>query len=212
MAELGRYEQVSLNILERQFGYTNVAALMMKRAEVYDTLIGDIITDLMGQFFDIRTCTAQALDNYWGKLLNISRVFEDEDGNKYTLTDAEFREVIQIKLFSWDGTLASLNEFFRGLFAGRGSFFGVDLQDMTYIRFIIGFALTDNEKALFDKFDILPRPAGIGARVKIITSDKKYFGFGRYESYTESPITVGFGTYNGEPLGAGQFATYNDEV
>lgn len=212
MAEMGRYEQVSLNVLERQYGYTNVAALMMKRAEVYDALIGDIVTDLMGQFFDINTCTPQALDNYWGKLLNISRVFEDDDGNIYTLTDDEFREVIRIKLFSWDGTLESLNTFFRGLFANRGTIFGIDSQDMTYFRFIIGFELTENEKALFEKFDILPRPAGIGARVKIIESNKRFFGFGRYNSYVTSPVTRGFGTYNGDPLGAAQFATYNDEV
>lgn len=207
------YSDISLNILERQYGYTNIAKLMQERAAVLDNFLGDIVHDFTEQFFNIDTCTSEALDNYWGKLLNITRVFTDSENVTYTLTDDEFREVIKIKLFNWDGSLVSLNEFFRNIFAERGSFFAVDTQDMTMIKFVIGFDLTDNEKALFTKFDIFPRPAGVGSRVQLIPSEQKYFSIGSYDDYTESPIAVGFGTYdNGNPTGNGKFATYNDNI
>lgn len=116
------YSDISLNVLERQYGYTNIAKLMQERAAVLDNFLGDIVHDFTEQFFNIDTCTSEALDNYWGKLLNITRVFTDSENVTYTLTDDEFREVIKIKLFNWDGSLVSLNEFFRNIFAERGSF------------------------------------------------------------------------------------------
>lgn len=210
---MANYQEVSTNVLERQFGYTNVAALMIERAKVFDQFLGNIVGDLVNQFFNIDECLPVALDNYWGKLLGITRIFEDGDGNVYTLTDDDFREIIKIKLFFWDGSLISLNEFFRNIFGDRGSFFAVDTQDMTMIKFVIGFALTPNEIAMFTKFDIFPRPAGIGTRIQIIPSEQKYFGFAGYQTYTESPVTVGFGTYdNGNPKGDGKTATYNNEI
>ncbi len=210
---MANYQEVSTNVLQRQFGYTNVAALMIERAKVFDQFLGDIVGDLVNQFFNIDECLPVALDNYWGKLLGITRVFEDGDGNVYTLTDDEFREIIKIKLFFWDGSLISLNEFFRDIFKDRETFFAVDTQDMTMIKFVIGFTLTPNETAMFSKFDVFPRPAGIGSRIQIVPAAKKYFGFAGYQTYTESPVTVGFGTYgNGNPTGNGKTATYNDEI
>lgn len=210
---MANYQEVSTNVLQRQFGYTNVAALMIERAKVFDQFLGDIVGDLVNQFFNIDECLPVALDNYWGKLLGITRVFEDGDGNVYTLTDDEFREIIKIKLFFWDGSLISLNEFFRDIFKDRGTFFAVDTQDMTMIKFVIGFALTANEIAMFTKFDIFPRPAGIGTKIQIIPADQKYFGFESINQYTESPVTVGFGScFNGNPTGDGKTATIYDEV
>lgn len=205
------YQNLSLNILERQYGYKNVAALMQERAKVWDMYMGDIADVLMTQFFDIDNCTSEALDNYWGKLLNISRVFEDSDHNIYTLTDDEFREVVKIKLFNWDGTLISLNTFLRNVFKDRGKIYVVDSQNMTWALIIAGFDLTDNEKALFTEFDIFPRPAGIDTTIRIIDADSKFFGFGSYTG-TDSPVAVGYGTYNGAPMGEGRFATYEDGV
>lgn len=207
------FTTLSKNILERQYGYKNVAALMLNLAGVWDKYVGDLHKVLIEQFFDIDNCVSEALDNYWGKLLNISRVFEDDEHNVYTLTDAEFREVIKIKLFNWDGSLIALNNFFRNIFAGRGTIYGVDSQDMTWLKMIIGFDLSANEQALFTKFDIFPRPAGIGWRVQIIPVAQHYFGLVGYQQYTESPVTVGFGTYNnGEPTGDGKTANYNDNI
>lgn len=207
------YQDLNRNILERQYGYKNVAALMLNLGAVWDKYVGDINDVLVEQFFDIDNCVSEALDNYWGKLLGISRVFEDDEQNIYTLTDAEFREVIKIKLFNWDGSLLSLNTFFRNIFANRGTIYSVDSQDMTWLKVITGFNLTANETALFTKFDLFPRPAGIGWRTQIIPVGQKYFGFVGYEQYTESPITVGFGTYNnGEPTGDGKTANYSDDI
>ena len=207
------YQDLNINLIERQYGYKNVSALMVNLGKVWDKYVGQVDKVLIEQFFDIDNCVSEALDNYWGKLLNISRVFEDSEHNIYTLTDDEFREVIKIKLFNWDGSLIALNDFFRNIFAGRGKFFGVDSQDMTWLKLIIGFNLTENEQALFTKFDIFPRPAGIGWRVQIIPVEQKYFGFVGYQQYTESPVTVGFGTYNnGEPTGDGKTADYDDNI
>lgn len=71
---MANYQEVSTNVLQRQFGYTNVAALMIERAKVFDQFLGDIVGDLVNQFFNIDECLPVALDNYWGKLLGITRV------------------------------------------------------------------------------------------------------------------------------------------
>ena len=207
------FQESTLNVLQKQYGYTALSDLMMRRAAVWDKYMGNISQTFISEILDYNTCLPEALDWFWGKMLKISRSFTGEDGEIFTLNDDQFREIIKIKLFFWDGSLISLNEFFRNIFAGRGSFFAVDTQDMTTIKFVIGFSLTLNEIAMFTKFDIFPRPAGIGSRIQIVPAEQKYFGFAGYQTYTESPVTVGFGTYgNGNPTGDGKMATYNDEI
>ena len=161
------FQQIALNNLQKQFGYTNLSDLLMKRAAVWDKNFGDIAQTFEEEILNLDTCKPSALDYFWGKLYRITRKFEDGDGNILTLSDDLFREILKIRAFGcrWDGTVDSINEFLQNLFKGRGIVAVRDKQDMSVIVYIFGFNLTAEERYLFINKDILPRPAGIGTSI-----------------------------------------------
>lgn len=206
------FKRIALDNLQRQFGYTNVATLMMERAKLCDKYIGDLSETFGREILDYNTCVPSALDFFWGRLFKISRTFSDDKGKSFTLTDDQFREIIKIRAFgtTWDGTVQSINTFLAELFKDRGKAYMIDPQNMTTIIFAFNFVLEDWELYLFRNKDILPRPAGVGTEINIFDTPYKYFGFADSFNVIESPITVGFGTNDGDPTGDGKFATNND--
>jgi hypothetical protein len=70
-------KKVALDNLERQFGYTNVSDLILKRAQVWDKYFGDISKKFEDEILNIDTCISEALDYYWGRLYKITRVFKE---------------------------------------------------------------------------------------------------------------------------------------
>lgn len=171
-------EKVSLDNLQRQFGYTNVSDLIIKRAQVWDKYFGDISERFETEILNLDTCISEALDYYWGRLYKITRVFTDELGVKFSLTDEMFREILKIRAFGsrWDGTLASMNDFMAGLFKGQRFVFVTDSQSMSGGLKYEFSTLTPEELYLFTHKDILPRQAGVGLEIHIIDTDTT-FGF-----------------------------------
>ena len=167
------FREQALNVLQQQYGYTNISDLMIKKAEVWDKHMGNIAQQFVTDILDFNTCVPSALDYYWGKLLKVSRTFTDMDGNKFSLTDNQFREIIKIRAFctSWDGTVVSLNRFLGNLFADRGLVYMVDRQDMSQQIYVFTFQLENWEKYLFVHKDILPRVAAVGTAIYELTSD-----------------------------------------
>lgn len=158
------FRDITLNWLQKQFGYTNVSDLLMKKAGVWDKYFGSISERFNEEILSFDTCTTEALDNFWGKLYKISRNYDDGEGGVLTLTDDEFRNILKMRAFSsrWDGCIASMNEFLANLFRGRGRAYMLDLQNMKLELFVFNFQLTDRERFLFQQKDVLPRPAGVG--------------------------------------------------
>lgn len=175
---MGNCTDVTLDNLQRQFGYTNLSDLLMKRSEVWDKYFGDISARFEEEILNLDTCVSSALDYYWGKLYKISRVFTDENGEKFTLTDELFREMIKIRAFGsrWNGTLAQMNEFMNNLFKGERFLFVTDSQSMSGGLKYEFSTLTKEELYLFKNKDILPRQAGVGVEIHVIDIDKT-FGF-----------------------------------
>ena len=167
------FKQIALDNLQKQFGYTNLSDLLMKRAEVWDKNFGEISQKFEDDILNLDTCVPSALDYFWGRIYRITRTFEDENGNPLVLDDDTFREILKIKAFGcrWDGTVVAMNEFLSNLFKDRGSVYIVDTQNMTTEVFAFGFALTDVERYLFTNKDILPRPAGIGVSIFELRDD-----------------------------------------
>lgn len=172
------FREKSLDVLQQQYGYTNVSDLMLKKAAVWDKYMGDIASKFVEEVLDFNTCTSSALDYYWGKILKITRTFTDENDNLFSLTDDQFREIIKIRAFSttWDGTIATLNAFLKELFYDRGHVYMVDRQDMSTQVYVFTFRLEEWEKYLFLNKDILPRCAAIGIAIYELTADD-IFGF-----------------------------------
>lgn len=170
-------KQVVLDNLQRQFGYTNLSDLLIKKAEVWDKFFGNFSERFVEEILDFNTCISEALDFYWGRLYGITRTFTDEDGNQFTLDDATFREIIAIKAFGcrWDGTAKSANDFFKNLFKDRGVLYMSD-SGTGVLRYDFIFQLTDLEVYLFTHKDILPREAGIGFEIHVLDV-KTTFGF-----------------------------------
>lgn len=175
---VGACEQVALNNLERQYGYTNVSDLILKKAGVWEKYFGSIAETFEREILNLDTCISSALDYYWGRLYKLSRIYIDEHGNQVSLTDDLYREMLKIRAFGsrWDGTLASMNEFMANLFKGERFVFCTDSQSMTGGLKYEFSTITPEEVYLFTNKDILPRQAGVGLEIHIIDTDTT-FGF-----------------------------------
>ena len=174
----GACTQVALDNLQRQFGYTNVSDLIMKRAAVWDSYFGDIADTFESEILNLDTCISDALDYYWGRIYKLSRVYVNEDDEKVSLSDDLFREMLKIRAFGsrWNGTLAQMNEFMSNLFKDRGFVFVTDSQSMSGGLKYDFTKLSPEETWWFTHKDILPRQAGVGLEIHIIDTETT-FGF-----------------------------------
>lgn len=172
------FKEVALDILQKQYGYTNVSDLMIKRATVWDNYLGDVSERFITEILDYNTCIPEALDFIWGRMLKVTRTFVGADGENFTLTDDQFREIIKIRAFGtiWDGSVYKMNRFLQDLFKNRGTAYVQDSLDMKYEIFVFDFMLEPWEEYLFLYKDILPRPAGVGIAIYNLFADST-FGF-----------------------------------
>lgn len=201
--------EATLNVLQQQYGYTNISDLLTRKANVWDKYMGNIATRFVSEILDYNTCVPSALDYYWGKILKISRTFEDENGNEFSLTDDQFREVIKLRAFgtTWDGTVDTMNKFLAGVFGDRGGAFIIDKQDMTVQLYVFRFYLETWEKYLFVNKDILPRCAAIETSIYELVNDN-LIGFqgSDYQSlslYTDGEPNQDVIFWNGETIYTG---------
>lgn len=192
------FQQKTLDILQQQYGYTNISDLLMRKAGVWDKHMGNIADQFVADILNFDTCVPSALDYYWGKLLKVSRTFTDMDGNRFSLTDEQFRKIIKLRAFgtTWDGTMVSLNRFLGNLFADRGLVYMIDRLDMTSQIYVFTFKLEEWEKYLFIHKDVLPRVAGVGTAIYELTSDT-LFGFEgtEFQPFNQGTLWRGKTTY-----------------
>lgn len=169
---MNEFRQIALDNLQKQFGYTNLSDLLMKRAEVWDKNFGDISQRFENDILNLDTCNSSALDYFWGKIYRITRTFEDGNGNQFVLDDDLFREILKIRAFGcrWNGSLTEMNEFLKNLFKDRGSCYVLDNKNMQEV-FVFNFDLSPEEEYLFKNKDILPRPAGVGVLLLELSDD-----------------------------------------
>ena len=82
--------------------------------------------------------------------------------NNFRLSDDSFRTLIYAKALAniCDGSIPSINQILRYLFAGRGNCFVADNQDMT-ITYTFEFELSPVEVPIVQQSGVLPRPTGV---------------------------------------------------
>lgn len=172
------FRERTLDVLQKQYGYTNISDLLLKKSVVLDAHFGDIAESFVTEILDFDTCIPAALDYYWGKVFKLSRTFTDDEGNEFSLSDAQFRTLIKIRAFGtrWNGSALMMNEFLKELYRDRGTVYMVDRQNMTVQTYVFLFQLEPWERYLFVEKNILPRPAGIGTAIYEITTEDT-FGF-----------------------------------
>jgi hypothetical protein len=119
----------------------------------------------LGPVFGFDTQTGFNFDN---------GIFGDSD--TYQLPTETKRLALRLRYFQLtsSGTLPEINRMLAYLFAAYGKAYLIDNHDMTQ-TYIFNFPVTSDLAYLFNHYDILPRPAGVGSQW--IDATLTYFGF-----------------------------------
>lgn len=105
--------------------------------------------------------------------------FSSRTGSTNDLPLATKRLALQLRYFQLcsSGTVPEINRFLAYVFADFGKVYLVDKHNMTQ-EYHFDFPITSDLQYLFNNFDILPRPAGVGSTYLNVT--RKCFGFGAF--------------------------------
>lgn len=108
--------------------------------------------------------------------------------DKYAMADDVYRRVLLAKAWAnvTNCSAENLNKLLQIVFAGRGSCYVIDYNDMT-MDYYFDFDLTDWEINLLNN-DLLPRPAGVLVRLNMF---RQYGTFGFEEATDGLPFDDG---------------------
>lgn len=157
--------------------------------------------------FDMRTANDFGL-SVWGKILRESRDryvpgvgidypafgfgsfrrnfgrgnFRRADAGYIKLGSAQYRMLLQLRYFKMisRGTVPEINTFMQRLFQNQGRVYVLDPLDMSFAVYIFSFAPIFWQRFVLEDIDALPRPAGVGSSIRVVT--RKAFGFGPYHT------------------------------
>lgn len=154
--------------------------------------------------FNIETANAFGL-SVWGRILDIKmQVVEAPRPDKIAFGFGEFnanfnhgnfgvlndqsigltleqqRTVVRMRYFQLTSrcTTPEINEFLKGLFGDQGTVYVIDSYDMSFVTFLFTFTPDSHLQFILENYDLLPRPATVGAQW-IVQRDPA-FGFGPY--------------------------------
>lgn len=154
--------------------------------------------------FNIETANAFGL-SVWGRILNIKmQVIEApqpskvpfgfgsfnanfNNGNFGVLSDQSIgltleqqRTIVRMRYFQLTSrcTTPEINEFLKGLFGDQGTVYVIDSYDMSFVTFLFTFTPDSHLQFILENYDLLPRPAAVGAQW--VVQREPAFGFGPY--------------------------------
>ena len=151
-----------------------------KLVEGEQAFMDDAVTKFWNDFntnvFNLGTCNTFGLE-LWGKLLGVARPTYLDGGVEHEYSDEQYRLVLQARIYllTFDGSIYSLNKFFKMLFPE----YPVIITDNYDMPVSIGFVQepTDEIKIIFRDENFLPRPAGVEYIMEWQTDYTKVFGF-----------------------------------
>lgn len=179
-----------------------LVSLVSQKQEWYNTNQSEFWANWYRDVFDIDTANDFGL-SVWARILNVPLSFEVEgsktkaafgfgvnhknfeNGNfarassgEIQLTTQQRRLVIKLRYFQLvsRGAVTEINQFLKLLFGSEGRAFVVDSLDMTFATYFFSFAPDFNLRTILERFDLLPRPAGVGVRWQVQV--KPSWGFG----------------------------------
>ena len=204
---MSNYNKVILDNLYRQYLYTNLCKLLVGKGQLWQELFGNINEKFINEILNIKTCSFEALKNFWGNFFKLSNIIGD-----YELDIGDYRKLILFRAFGsiWKGDIISLNQFLYSLYQEIGSITIKDSLNMSSIVMFSSFEFKDWEKYVLTKTDILRRPAGVFTDIIFIEVKNKYFGFGNYGDTEIKDITRGFNTYKYDIWEVASFLSYNE--
>lgn len=106
--------------------------------------------------------------------------FSNTNAVTIPLSLAQKRLVLRLRYFQLvaRGTVPETNRFLKYVFGDVGNVYVLDTNDMTFVYYIFTFAPSSQLVFILQKYDILPRPAGVGVKYQVIVGES--FGFDEF--------------------------------
>lgn len=179
-------------------------SLLNNKAEWYGENQTEFWANWYRDVFDLRTANDFGL-SVWGRILGVPLVatvagtgdrevfgfgnynlnFENGSFGRDTsgvvdLSTEQKRLVLFLRYFQLvsNGTVPEINAFLARMFGSQGSAYVLDSGDMDFAVYVFDFVPASSVLFVFEQFDLLPRPAGVGSRVLVKPRDS--FGFDPY--------------------------------
>lgn len=154
-----------------------LTAILKGTEEFISTAVSDFWQSYLEDIFTISTANSFGLE-MWGRTLGIVRpTYTDSDtGNIVNISDELYRRMLigAIYKFNMTCTVPEINQYLRYVF-GNKPIYVVDGLDMS-MKIVAYFDITEEELAILNSDDFIPRPAGVNVNFEIYSNDK-IFGF-----------------------------------
>jgi hypothetical protein len=191
-------------ILWQHDNATSLISLLEQKQAWYDENQTSFWSDWLRDVFDLRTANEFGCQ-VWSIILGIQLSVNEgantdkptwafgafrqnfERGNFSNTTDVTIpltieqkRLVLRLRYFQLvsRGTVPETNRFLKYIFEDVGSVYVIDQLDMSFVYYVFTFVPSSQLLFILQKYDILPRPAGVGVNYQIITGPA--FGFDEY--------------------------------
>lgn len=155
---------------------TTTEKLTNELVSLFDTLVIKEVDNYKNLFYNIDTANSEGLD-LWGQFLKFPRYVTTNEGYE-RLEDAQYRVILKAKALQLtrQPTISVINKSINDIFGVLDIVcYILDTQDMSFVTYIFVNLLPDWLRNIFEKYDILPRPAGVG--VAISEAERRYIGF-----------------------------------
>ncbi|OCJ20030.1 DUF2612 domain-containing protein [Serratia sp. 14-2641] len=168
----------------------SVKSLISQKNEWYKKEQTEFWDNWFRDVFDIRTANDFGLE-IWSIILGVSFLVPDCPGK--VLTTEQKRLICRLRYYQLIArcTIPEVNEITMKLFATEdGKAYALDPLDMSYIMYVFTEQPTSAVALILAKYDLLPRPATVGLKYRVI----RYvpFGFGQYyQNFDNAPFWDG---------------------
>lgn len=173
-------------------------ALVNYQQTFLNTAITSFVNMLQTNFLNIATCNTDGL-SMWGQLLGVPRPTYTQDGQTIEMTDEQYRLVLRARIYllTFNGSIKSLNEFFKILFPTL-DIQVVDNYNMTVSINILSEVPPEYQTLFQAPFvDVfLPRPSGVQYIINTGADYSRTFGFEGMTDLTGTSLP-GFGPDSG---------------
>lgn len=185
MSENIQLTQVSVDLLSvLLWQYNNndgdsVEGLIAAKSAWYSAEFSEFWDSWYRDVFDIRTANEFGL-HVWSIVLGVP-LSVDAFPNK-ALTLEQKRLVIRLRFYQLitRATIPMVNAEMKDVFGKFGQVYALDPLDMSAIMYVFRFRPDDDMKFILENYDLLPRPATVGIKFRVITTEP--FGFGEFNN------------------------------
>lgn len=117
--------------------------------------------------------------------------FRRAEAGYMQLATEQYRLLLRLRYFKLvsRGTVPEINAFLQELFGDSGLVYVLDPLDMSFAVYVFSFAPSSWQRFVLEDLDALPRPAGVGTEIRVVS--RHVFGFGPYNlNFHDSNFTT----------------------